>query len=69
VIYRDTLSTREDNQLYLNKAEEVMMASDKRVLVGKMNDLARIIVSLAILSGILFLVSAGVWVWIGLYGS
>lgn len=69
VIYGNTLSTREDDQIYLNKAEETMMASEQRVLVVKMSHLAHIIVALAILSGILLAASAGVWVWAGLYGS
>jgi hypothetical protein len=66
VIYGNTLSSREEDQLYLNEAEQTMMASEQQVLIGKMNHLARVIVYLAVLSGLLLLVSAGVWVWIGL---
>jgi len=66
VIYGNTLSTREEDQLYLNAAEQEMMASEQQVLVAKMKHLARIIVYLAIVSAGLLLVSAGVWVWIGL---
>jgi hypothetical protein len=43
-----------------------MMAAEQNVLIGKMNRLARVIVGFAILSGLLFVAAAGVWVWIGL---
>lgn len=66
VIYGNTLSSREEDQLYLNPAEQEMMASEQQVLIGKMQHLARVIVYLAVVSGILLLSSAGVWVWIGL---
>jgi len=66
VIYGNTLSSREEDQLYLNSAEQVMMASEQQALIGKMNHLARLIVYVAALSGLLLLASAGMWVWIGL---
>lgn len=66
VIYGNALSSREEDQLYLNSAEQVMMASEQQVLIGKMNHLARLIVYVAALSGLLLLASAGLWVWIGL---
>ena len=42
VIYGNALSTREDDELYLNKAEQAMMASDQQMLFGKMRRLARV---------------------------
>jgi hypothetical protein len=66
VIYGNALSSREEDQLYLNKAEQVMMASEQQVLISKMNHLARVIIYLAVLSGMLLLATATVWVWIGL---
>lgn len=66
VIYGNTLSIREEDQLYLNVAEQEMMASEQKVLIGKMRHLARLIVYLAIVSALLLLASAGLWVWIGL---
>lgn len=65
VIYGNALSTREDDELYLNRAEQVMMAAEQSVLIRKMSRLARIIVGFAILSGLLFAATAGVWAWIG----
>ena len=66
VVYGNTLSTREDDQLFLNGTEEKMMASVQRELIGKMDRLAPIVVSLAVASGVLLAVSGGVWVWLGL---
>lgn len=66
VIYGNALSTREDDELYLNRAEQVMMAAEQNVLIRRMKRLARVIVGFAILSGLLFAATAGVWAWIGL---
>ncbi len=65
VIYGDTLSTREQDQLYLDKAEHGMLA-EQRILIGKMERLKKVIIILAVISGTLVLASAGVWLWIGL---
>jgi hypothetical protein len=66
VIYGNALSTREDDELYLNRAEQVMMAAEQNVLIAKMNHLARVIVGFAVVSGLLFAATIGVWAWIGL---
>jgi hypothetical protein len=65
VIYGNTLSMKEDDELYLNRAEQTMMASQQQTLIAKMRRLSRIITGLAVGSGILLLTSAAVWVWIG----
>ena len=66
VIYGNALSTREEDQLYLNKAEQSMMASEQRVLIAKMDRLKRVIIVLAVISGILVLASTGTWIYLGL---
>ena len=66
-IYGNALSTREDDELYLNRAEHVMMAAEQNVLIRRMDHLARLILGFAILSGLLFAATAGVWAWIGLH--
>lgn len=63
--YRAVLSSKEDDRLYLNKAEVAMMGSDQAAMITKLNRLSRPILGLAILSGILLLASASLWVWIG----
>lgn len=65
LVYRGTLSNKEDDQLYLNKAEVEMMGSDQAAVITKLNRLGKPIWALAILSGILLIASASLWVWIG----
>jgi hypothetical protein len=65
VIYGNALDTREDEEIYLNKIEEKMMASDQPALISKMNRLAQVIKLVAVTAGVFLLASAGVWVWIG----
>ena len=65
VIYRATLSTREDDEIHLNKTADSMMAAEQRQIVGKLNKLTRPIMTLVVLSSVLLLASAGVWIWGG----
>jgi hypothetical protein len=65
LVYRATLSSKEDDQLYLNKAEVSMMGSAQAAVITRLNRLSKPIFALAILSGILLLASASLWVWIG----
>ena len=65
LVYRATLSSKEDDQLYLNKAEISMMGSEQAVVISRLNRLGKPILALAILSGLLLLASASLWVWIG----
>ena len=58
MIYRSTLSIREDDQIFLDKEEEVMMAAEQRLLMRRMNRLARPLTVLAVLSGVLLLTLA-----------
>jgi hypothetical protein len=67
VIYGNALSTREDDELYLNRAEQAMMASEQRMLIGKMHRLARVIFGFSIVAAVLLAASAGLWVWIGFH--
>jgi hypothetical protein len=69
VIYGNVLDTRADEEIYLNKTEEKMMASEQPGLIRKMDRLSRVITVLAVTAGVLLLASAGVWVWIGLHRS
>lgn len=65
VIYRATLSTREDDEIHLNKTADSMMAAEQRQIVNKLNKLTRPIMTLGVLSGVLLLACAGVWIWGG----
>ncbi|MDR3721041.1 MAG: hypothetical protein P4L00_05545 [Candidatus Acidoferrales bacterium] len=66
VIYGNSLSVREEDQIYLNKGDEAMMAADQRTLVGKMDRLEKVIFALAVIAGILVVASTAAWIWIGL---
>ena len=69
VIYGNALDTRADEEIYLNKTEEKMMASEQPALIIKMKRLARVITVVAVIAGVVLLASASVWVWIGLHKS
>lgn len=69
VIYGNALDTGADEEIYLNKTEEKMMASEQPALISKMNRLARVIKVVAVAAGVFLLASAVVWVWIGLHKS
>jgi len=66
VIYGNTLDSHEDEEIYINKREEQIMGGDQKVLVAKMERLKKLIISLAIISGLLLVTSATVWVYIGM---
>src|SRR5258706_4317384 len=61
--YRNVLSTREDDQLFLDKEEKIMMGSEQRALIRRMHRLNPLILTLALLSGALLLAIYAVWVW------
>jgi hypothetical protein len=62
LIYRSTLVTHEDDQIFLDAAGDTM-ANEQRVLVAKIEKLNRPISSLFATSGGLLLVTGGLWVW------
>jgi hypothetical protein len=64
LIYRGTLETHEDDQIFLDAAEE-SMASEQRVLVGRIEKLSGPITLLTVASSALLLVVAGIWLWQG----
>lgn len=62
VIYRSTLSTREEDQIFLGSAE-AGMASEQRVLVARIEKLSRPITALTVLSSVLLAATVGLWLW------
>jgi hypothetical protein len=66
VIYGNTLDSHEDEEIYINKREAQIMGGDQKVLVARMEGLKKVILSLAVVSGLLLLTSASVWVYIGM---
>jgi thiosulfate reductase cytochrome b subunit len=64
---RSLLSSHEDDQIFLDAAEE-HMAQEQRELVAKINALSRPIMGTGILAGLLLLLIAGMWLKEGLKG-
>jgi hypothetical protein len=61
-IYRSTLETREEDQLFLGSAGDIM-AAEQREIVARIEKLSRPIITLAVVSGTLLVAVAGVWIW------
>jgi CobQ-like glutamine amidotransferase family enzyme len=62
LIYRSTLSTREEDQIFLGGGEDTL-AAEQRVLVARIEKLSRPIMALMVASGALLAITAGVWLW------
>jgi hypothetical protein len=65
LLWRNLLESHEDDQLFLDAAED-HMAREQRALVQRINTLSRPIMMTGILAGILLLASAGMWLYEGL---
>jgi hypothetical protein len=65
IIYRSTLTMREDDQLFLDESAS-QMAQDQMELMQKVNKLTPYIRLLGAVSGVLILVIAGMLVYQGL---
>jgi hypothetical protein len=62
LIYRGTLETREEDQIFLDSAGDAM-ASEQRAIVARIQKLSRPITALVVLSGTLLAATAGLWLW------
>jgi hypothetical protein len=65
LIWRSLLASHEDDQIFLDAAEN-HMAQEQRELVAKINTLSRPLLTSGIVSGVLLLVIAGLWLYNGL---
>lgn len=65
LIWRGVLSSHEDDQIFLDAAEE-HMAREQRELVARINTLSRPLLITGILSGALLLVAGSMWIYQGL---
>lgn len=64
LIYRSTLETREEDQIFLDAAGQ-SMAAEQRAIVARIESLGRPITALVVLSGGLLAVIAGIWLYRG----
>jgi hypothetical protein len=65
LIRRSVLASHEDDQIFLDAAQD-HMAREQRELVAKITSLSRPIVGTGVLAGVLLLVIAGIWLYPGL---
>jgi hypothetical protein len=65
VVYRGTLSAKEDDQIFIDAAEQHHY-QEQLVIIDRISRLTTPIIALGILSGALLLASAGVWIYQGL---
>jgi hypothetical protein len=65
LLWRNLLESHEDDQLFLDAAEE-HMAKEQRELVGKINTLSRPIMLTGVLAAVLLVLTAGLWLYEGL---
>jgi hypothetical protein len=61
-IYRSALENREEDQIFLDAAGD-SMAREQREIVARIEKLSRPIMALMVVSGLLFVTMAGMWVW------
>jgi len=61
ILYRGMLTSKEEDQLFLDKAEE-HIAREQRALVGRILKLSKPIMVFGVLSGTLLLVLVGWWI-------
>jgi hypothetical protein len=64
VIYRGTLSSKEDDQIFIDAAEQHHY-QEQLAIIARISRLTKPIVALAVVSGVLLLASAGVWIYEG----
>jgi hypothetical protein len=64
VVYRGVLSNREDDQIFLDDAEQRYYA-EQQANLARMERLNGPIIALSVISGILFLTTVGVWIYQG----
>jgi hypothetical protein len=64
LIWRSVLASHEDDQIFLDAAQD-HMAREQQELVAKINKISRPLLTSGIVSGALFLLLAGMWIYNG----
>jgi len=68
LIYRGFLESREDDQIFIGKAQD-HMAAEQKDIIAKVTRLGGPIKALSIASGGLLVVWTSAWIWVGLASS
>lgn len=61
LIYRSALSTREEDQIFLDASNTI--ANEQRAIVARIERLTMPITALIVVSGALLAAIAGIWLW------
>jgi hypothetical protein len=64
VVYRGTLSSKEDDQIFIDAAEQHHY-EEQLMIIARISRLTRPIIALSVVSGVLLLASVAVWVYQG----
>jgi hypothetical protein len=64
VIYRGTISAKEDDQIFIDAAEQHHY-KEQQMIIAKLSRLTGPIIALSVISGVLLLTSAGIWIYRG----
>jgi hypothetical protein len=67
VIYRTVVGFHEESQIFLDRAEAAL-AQEQVVTLKRINSLDHYIKGIGLLSGVLLLVMAAIWLYVGFYG-
>ncbi len=65
LIYRSVVSMKEDDQLFLSQAEAQLQREQQEIL-ARLNQVAPYVKVLGVTSGVLWVVTFGVWLYQGL---
>jgi len=65
VVYRGTLSSKEDDQIFIDAAEQHHY-QEQVAIISRISRLNKPIIALAVISGALLVTSAGIWIYEGL---
>jgi len=68
LVYRGVMENREEDQLFITSGHE-QMATEQRVLIGKVTKLGMPIWALGIASVVLLVAMISIWLWMGLQQS
>jgi hypothetical protein len=64
IVYRGVLSTKEDDQIFLDDAEQHYY-QEQQDIIARISRLKGPIIALSLVSGILFLSTLGIWIYQG----